>query len=309
MPLIFNVNKDNGFNYQYFKYNQPGASNITTIIQGGELGAFMSYNNANITVSQNGASSSPLTIMTPNTTNPLTVKNSSNADLCVINSSGNMSLTGNMAVSGNLSCAGTTNFSGSGGFSYYYDVTVSGNRTLTDFSSGPEYINFSVTKSGSTRYLAMNQNLLRASPIELVTPDSTSPLICKNSANTVVCSITNTGGIIATGSITSNGKEVLTTAYNTVFCGGRVSLTGGNVPFVGTSTGRVSYTVTRKSLGVYWINYATPYPNNNYTPSVTNADRLYGCSIGNNTSSALLEVVTFVSSTVNGDSPFYFSVF
>ena len=124
----------------------------------------------------------------------------------------------------------------------------------------------------------------------------------------VSASINNTGAIIGT-SLNVGGKEVLTTSYNPIYCGGKVLLTGGNVPYVGTSTGRVSYTVQRKSLGVYWVIYTTPYPNNNYTPSVTNADRLYGCSIGNNTSSALLEVVTFVSSTVNGDSPFYFSVF
>ena len=202
----------------------------------------------------------------------------------------------------NITCTGTSNFSGAGGFSYYYDVTDQNVRTLTDFSAGPEYINFAVSKGGSTRYLAMSQNLLRASPIELVTADSTNPLTIKNAANATVCTVSNTGVI------TSGNNTVLTTAYNPIFCGGRVSLTGGNVPFVLTSTGRVTYTVTRKSLGVYWVNYTTAYPNNNYTLSVTTTERLYSCTIGGATSSSLLEVVTFVSSTANGDSPFYFSV-
>ena len=151
----FRVDKVDGFNYQYFQYNQPGANNVTTIIQAGELGAFMSYSNSNIVVSQNGASCSPLTIMTPNTTNPLTIKNSSSADLCVINNVGNMSLSGNMSVSGNISCTratSATNLSGNGGFSYYYGNGLTGSsRILTDFSAGPDYINFAVVKNGSMR--------------------------------------------------------------------------------------------------------------------------------------------------------------
>ena len=58
----------------------------------------MSFNQNNITVSQNGASSSPLTITTPNSTNPLTIKNSSNADLAVVNNVGDLVLNGNLNV-------------------------------------------------------------------------------------------------------------------------------------------------------------------------------------------------------------------
>ena len=72
--IFFNVSSSNGFNYQYFKNNQGGGTS-TTILQGGEFGAFMSFNQHNVTVSQNGASTSSLTITTPNTTNPLTIKN------------------------------------------------------------------------------------------------------------------------------------------------------------------------------------------------------------------------------------------
>ena len=75
---FFSVSSSTGFNYQYFKNSQAGGTTTTTIIQGGEFGAFMSFNQNNITVSQNGASSSPLTITTPTSSSPLTIKNSNN---------------------------------------------------------------------------------------------------------------------------------------------------------------------------------------------------------------------------------------
>ena len=81
------------------------------------------------------------------------------------------------------------------------------------------------------------------------TPDTTSPLILKNSASTVVCAISNTGDI------TSGGSTVLTTAYSPYHCAGKVSGSGT----VLNSSGRVSYTVNKSTTGTYAIAYSSAF--------------------------------------------------
>ena len=155
----------------------------------------------------------------------------------------------------------------------------------------------------------MNQNLLRASPIEIVTPDTTSPIICKNSANTVVCTITNTGNIVANGTISSNGNNVLTTTYSPIFCGGFVSNNGTK----STTIGRVDYTVTTSATGKYLITYNSTYPNgNNYMPTITcwnpsGSFALLGVA-GPSTNNKRLEVHTFLSNALS-NCYFYFMVY
>ena len=114
--------------------------------------------------------------------------------------------------------------------------------------------------------------------------------------------------MVVNGLLNSNGFIVLTTNYNQVFCGGKVKLVG-SVPSAITSTGRVPYTIERKAVGVYWVNFNTPYPSTNFTPSVSIADNYAYSLFGGNTSSTKLEVVTFSASSVNVDASFYFSVF
>ena len=84
---------------------------------------------------------------------------------------------------------------------------------------------------------------------------------------------------------------------------------GTGQPTVPANIGRVSFTVTRKSLGVYWINYNTAYPSSNYIPSVI----LYGATgtvvVGGSTSAALLEVVMLTIAGLNMDASFFFKVF
>ena len=84
-----------------------------------------------------------------------------------------------MSLSGNLTCAGSTSsttFGGTGGFTYYYDNGLIGSsRVLTDFSAGIDYINMSVTGSGSTRGLTVRSNLLKTLPLEITTSDTPSP--------------------------------------------------------------------------------------------------------------------------------------
>ena len=48
--------------------------------------------------------------------------------------------------------------------------------------------------------------------MEIVTPNTTSPLIIKIASSTVVCTISNTGDISTNGTITSNGSTVITNA-------------------------------------------------------------------------------------------------
>ena len=62
------------------------------------------------------------------------------------------------------------------------------------------------------RGITVRSNLLKTLPLEVTTSDTTSPLIIRNSANAVICTITNTGDINTSGTITSGGNSVLTAA-------------------------------------------------------------------------------------------------
>ena len=98
------------------------------------------------------------------------------------------------------------------------------------------------------------------------------------------------------------GILFLTSTYSPMLRGGKVKLTG-NVASVATSTGRVGYTIERRAVCVYCVNYSTTYPNANYTPSVTVTGIYTYVLLGGNTLSAKLEVVSFSSPTVNACSP------
>ena len=212
---FFQVDKDNGIKYQYYKYTQATNTTVTSIIQADLTGAAMSYVNNNIVVNQNGVTCTPLTITCPNLLTPLTIKNASNVSLCTIDNIGSMVLAGNISTSGNISCTGSassTNFSGTGGFSYFYDNALTGNsRILTDFSAGPEYINMTILSGGNSNYISIRPTYVRTGTLEAVATATSNPLTLKNSLSVAVCTFSNTGGIAASGTITSAGNTVLTT--------------------------------------------------------------------------------------------------
>ena len=69
----FQVDKASGFKYQYCNYIQATNTTVTSITQADQSGSAMSYINNNTTVNQAGVSCTPLSITTPNTTNPSTM--------------------------------------------------------------------------------------------------------------------------------------------------------------------------------------------------------------------------------------------
>ena len=128
--------------------------------------------------------------------------------------------------------------------------------------------------------------------------------------------ITSAGDITASGlnipiapitgsAITIAGNAVLTTTYNPIFCGGFVGSDGVK----STSVGRVNYTSSRTSTGVYLITYDTAYPNSNYMPFITCwQGTSYGVAGGlTNTTRVQWSILTPAGAVSN--SYFYFMVF
>ena len=70
----FYVNETDGFRYQYSRLTLPTTINRATV-QSNSAGSLISYNSNNVTVNNSGVTSTPLTIVTPDTTNGLVIKN------------------------------------------------------------------------------------------------------------------------------------------------------------------------------------------------------------------------------------------
>jgi hypothetical protein len=83
---------------------------------------------------------------------------------------------------------------------------------LTELSAGVGFVNIGVLSGGNTGGITVRPTLVRTSPLEIYTPNTTNPLTIKNSANTAVCTISNTGDISTNGTITRNGSSVITNA-------------------------------------------------------------------------------------------------
>ncbi len=171
--------------------------------------------------------------------------------------------------------------------------------------------------------------------------DANDPFLVNNSANTTLFTVGKTGDIAATGSVSGtnilstgsqglqvkngvstvasinqagaivgtscqiNGVDVLTTAYNPFFCAGSVRADGTK----SFDKGRVGFTSTRTSTGVYIITYASAYPNNNYIVSVCGIGNASLGDIGtNNTNTTKVEINIFAGGALSSQ-PFYFTVF
>ena len=79
-----------------------------------------------------------------------------------------------------------------------------------------------------------------------------------------MASINQAGAIVGT-SCQINGSDVLISTYKPFYSAGRVSSTGSKV----SDTGRIGFTPTRRSAGIYDVTFATAYPNTNYVYSAT----------------------------------------
>ena len=126
------------------------------------------------------------------------------------------------------------------------------------------------------------------------------------SAGDVTASSLNIPIAPITGSaITIAGNAVLTTTYNPIFCGGFVGPDGVK----STSVGRVNYTSSRSSTGIYTITYDTSYPNNNYMPMITCwTGNTFGTA-GTLTNTTRLNVVLYAAGGAATNNYFYFMVF
>ena len=60
-----------------------------------------------------------------------------------------------------------------------------------------------------------------------------------------------------------------------------------------SDTGRIGYTVVRRSAGLYDITFATAYPNSNYVYSVTPLGAFVSLVLGAETSATTISVYTF----------------
>ena len=69
----FYVNETDGFRYQYSRLTLPTTINRATV-QSNSAGSLISYNSNNVTVNNSGVTSTPLTIVTPDSTNGLVIK-------------------------------------------------------------------------------------------------------------------------------------------------------------------------------------------------------------------------------------------
>ena len=157
--------------------------------------------------------------------------------------------------------------------------------------------------SYNSNSINVNTNGVSSTPLTITTPDTTNPLTIKNSSSVEVCSISNSGVI------TCAGKEVLTTNYNPIFCGGFVNNNGTKA----TTIGRVDYTVTSSATGKYLITYSSSYGSNNYMPTITcwnssGSFALLGVA-GALTNQTRLEVHTFSSNALANSFFFYFMVY
>ena len=120
----------------------------------------------------------------------------------------------------------------------------------------------------------------------------------------VTCNgLTVTGNInVSSGTVSVNNINIA----NPYFCAGQVN--GLNANKI-VDNGRVGYTSSRRSTGVYWITFNTAHPNANYVTICNVVGAFCYVAIGSvNTSSSKVEIVTFNVSGVATDCNFNFIV-
>ena len=119
-----------------------------------------------------------------------------------------------------------------------------------------------------------------------------------------MASISQAGAIVGT-SCQINGSDVLISTYKPFFCAGRVNADGSKA----ADTGRTSFTPSRRSAGVYWITYATAYPNANFVVVGSPVNNYGFLVVGAGSTTARAEFVLFTGINTNTDTSFNFFVF
>ena len=119
-----------------------------------------------------------------------------------------------------------------------------------------------------------------------------------------MASISQAGAIVGT-SCQINGSDVLISTYKPFYGAGRVNADGTKA----ADTGRTSFTPSRRSAGVYWITYATAYPNANFVVVGSPANNYGFLVVGAASSTTKAELVLFTGINSNTDTSFNFFVF